>query len=113
LVVTNNSPITLFLQSINDRLPQTAGQVLLGNLLVPPPHNFITSITATIDGVAVPAANFKAGLALPAGETLDVLVIRTVQAADPQPNSFFFSTFGFNSAANGSGTAVSATAQDT
>ena len=110
LAVTNTSTVPLFLQSMNDQLPQGTNQVLLGNLFSPPLHNFITSISAEINGVLVPPASFKPGLAVPAGQTLDVLVIRTVQATDPTPNSLFLSSFGFNTLANGTGTAISATA---
>ena len=109
--VTNTSSVPLFLQTINDSVPTFSRQVLLGNLLNAPASP-ITSISAEINGVLVPPANFKAGLSLPAGETLDVLLVRTVQATDPFPVSFFFSTFGFNSVQNGSGTAISTTAQN-
>jgi hypothetical protein len=91
----------------------TAAQVLLGNLLTPPPHNFIASISAENGGVIVPPASFKAGLEVLPGATLDVLVVRTVQATDPTPTSAFASTFGFNTVANGTGTAISATATST
>src|SRR5262249_608494 len=49
LAVTNTSTVPLFLQTINDQLPQGTNQVLLGNLFTPPPHNFITSISAEIN----------------------------------------------------------------
>jgi len=63
--------------------------------------------------VTVPAASFKAGLALPPLATLDVHVVRTVQATDPNP-SLFFSTFVFSTVPNGvGGTTESATASAT
>jgi hypothetical protein len=110
--VTNASTVPLFLETITDSVPTFSRQVLLGNLLNAPASP-ITSISAEINGVLVPPANFKAGLSLPAGETLDVLLVRTVQATDPFPVSLFLSTFGFNSVQDGSGTAISATVSNT
>jgi hypothetical protein len=117
-VITNISNVPLFLQTMNDQLPQVPNQVLLGNLFTPPPHNFITSISTEVNGTLVPPANFKPGLVVvPPNQTLDVLVVRTVQASDPSPNSVFLTSFGFNTVqfptAQNPGTPISGTASAT
>jgi len=91
--IVNTSPVTIYLQNIHDSF--------LGNLLHAPVSP-VVSISGRINGAPV---TLQAGLALPAGEVLDVIVTRTVQATDPNP-TVGTRTYIFSANADGTGATV-------